>query len=183
MLPNAWVRSGVLILGALPHQSPLLSGSLEVPLMWPQTPLASEGLCSEHLLWGGSHLPRELRPCSQPGLMWHRWVGDPAASQECLLCPRVSSHSAASSASLDTGCISLVPLDFNFWLIFVSHNVFVWPQCFQPPKTGCAFTLHEALGGVQDGGESSSLEGGRQCQEITRNPTRGGEGMSDGTVG
>ena len=22
--------------------------------MWPQTPLGSEGLCSEHLLWGGS---------------------------------------------------------------------------------------------------------------------------------
>ena len=82
-----------------------------------------------------------------------------------------------------SGCISLVPLDFNFWLIFVSHEVFVWPPCFlQSPKAACALTLHEALGGVQDGGESSSLEGGRQCQETTRNPTRGGEGVSAGTV-
>lgn len=91
--------------------------------------------------------------------------------------------SAAFSASLDSGCISLVPLDFNFWLIFVSYYVFVWPPCFlQSLKAGCALTLHEALGGVQDRGESSSLEGGRQCQETTRNPTRGGEGVSAGTV-
>ena len=97
-------------------------------------------------------------------------------SQICII--KVCSHFPFFS------CLEKVLLlHFNFWLIFVPHNAFVWPQCFQSPKTGCALTLHEALGGVQDRGESSSLEGGRQCQEITQNPTRGGEGVSDGTVG
>lgn len=57
-------------------QSPLLSGRLKVLLMWPQRPLMPEGLCSEHLRWGGHHscLPGMPAPCHQPQLIWLRWA-------------------------------------------------------------------------------------------------------------
>lgn len=69
---------------------------VKVLLMGPQSPLASEGLCSEHLLWGGDHsrLPRDAQALLPAGAHL-------AASQVCPLCPRApSSPPAASLASL-----------------------------------------------------------------------------------
>lgn len=50
------------------------------------------------------------------------------------------------------GCISLVPLDFNFWFIFVFENVFVCPLVFfSQHRLVEHFSCMKRSGGVQEG--------------------------------